>query len=42
MKYFYNDTSQSDTKIHYSLMNLIEFYFNNGYYEYAIQGKDLL
>jgi hypothetical protein len=39
MKYFYNDASQNETKIHYLLLNMVEFYFNNSFYEQAIQGK---
>lgn len=37
MKYFYSENSSSDRKIHYPLMNIIEVYFNNKYYEKAEQ-----
>lgn len=40
MKYFYNDNSQYETKIHYSLLNLVEYYFNKNYYTQAIHGKN--
>ena len=39
MKKFYTDGMTSETKIHYSLLNIVEYYFNNGFYENATQSK---
>jgi hypothetical protein len=39
MKNMYNDTLGSETKIHYSLMSLVEFYTKKLYYDKAIEGK---
>jgi hypothetical protein len=42
MKNMLGDNSNSETKIHYSLMNLVEFYTKNLYYDKAIEGNFLL
>jgi hypothetical protein len=42
MKYFYSDVQENNTKIHYALMNIVEFYYNEGFYEKAIQGNNFL
>jgi hypothetical protein len=41
MKYLYSDGQENNTKIHYALMNVIEFYYREGFYEKAINGKYL-
>jgi hypothetical protein len=37
MRSFYNDVSFSESKIHYSLFNIVEYYFINSFYDQAVQ-----
>lgn len=42
MKYFYNGTTQEDTKIHYALLNVVEYYYNHYYYKQGLEGINLI